>query len=187
MRSGSLPRGRKLRDRRGAGIGGRSVPVALKKIPYAWLAAVLAAGLCCPAVSAGPRAAIRAALDNWTTAFNSRDIARVCDLFARDLIAHYQGQSERNYDATCALLTNSLKDTEKTYHYSLDVKEILVCGELSVVRLAWTLTVVPRDASATETIEEPGIDVFRRQPDGSWKISRFLAYPITSQPAERVQ
>jgi hypothetical protein len=32
-----------------------------------------------------------------------------------------------------------------------------------------------------------GIDVFRRQPNGSWKISRFLAYPITSQPAERVQ
>ena len=63
----------------------------------------------------------------------------------------------------------------------------MVWGELSVVRLIWTLTVVARDARATETIEEPGIDVFRRQPDGSWKISRYLAYPITSQPAERMK
>lgn len=39
-----------------------------------------------------------------TTAFNSRDIGRVCDLSSRDLIASYQGQPERGYDALCALL-----------------------------------------------------------------------------------
>jgi ketosteroid isomerase-like protein len=87
----------------------------------------------------------------------------------------------------CAVLSNSLKDREKSYHYRLRVDEILVCGDLSVVRLVWTLTVVPNDGRAAETIEELSLDVFRRQPDGSWKISRFLAYPIASQPAERVQ
>jgi ketosteroid isomerase-like protein len=24
--------------------------------------------------------------------------------------------------------------------------------------------------------KEPGLDVFRRQPDGSWKIVRYIAY-----------
>ena len=47
-------------------------------------------------------------------------------------------------------------------------------------------TSVPSDARA-ETIEEPSIEVFRREHDGSWKISHFLAYPIASQPGERVQ
>jgi hypothetical protein len=27
----------------------------------------------------------------------------------------------------------------------------------------------------TET-KEPGLDVFRRQPDGTWRISRYMAY-----------
>ena len=26
---------------------------------------------------------------------------------------------------------------------------------------------------------EPSLDVFRRQPDGSWKIARFLAFEAT--------
>ncbi len=161
--------------------------LALRKIPYAWLAAALAAWLCSPAASAEPESAIRETLKNWTAAFNSRDIGRVCGLFSRDLIATYQGQPERNYDAMCAVLSNSLNDHEKSYHYRLRVNEILACGDLSVARLHWTLTVVPNDGRAPETIEESSLDVFRRQPDGSWKISRFLAYPIASPPAERVQ
>jgi ketosteroid isomerase-like protein len=169
---------------RGARIGRCRVSV-LKKISYAWLAAVLASP--CSSVAAGPRAAIRGALDNWTTAFNSRDIGSVCDLFSRDLIASYQGQPERGYDALCALLSNSLKDPEKSYHYRLRVKEILVCGDLSVVRLAWTLTVEPKDGRATETIEELGSDVFRRQPDGSWKISPLPCLSHRAPPTERVR
>lgn len=82
-------------------------------------------------------------------------------------------------------MSNSLKDPDKSYHYRFKVNEILVCGDLSVVRLVWTLTVVPRDGRATETIEEPGIDVFRRQSDGSWKISRYLAYSVAPHPPPR--
>jgi steroid delta-isomerase len=54
-------------------------------------------------------------------------------------------------------------------------KEIIVAGDLAVVRLTWRLTVQGKDAPA-ETIEEPGMDIFRRQGDGSWKIFRYIAY-----------
>jgi hypothetical protein len=40
---------------------------------------------------------IDAALDKWTMAFNDRDAHVVCDLFAPDLIADYQGQPQRSY------------------------------------------------------------------------------------------
>jgi steroid delta-isomerase len=106
----------------------------------------------------------------------------VCDLFARDLVAVYQGQPERNYDAICALLSNSLRDREKSYRYSLDLKEILVSGDLAAVRLVWTLSVARWDGGVIETLGEPGIDIFRRQPDGSWKIARYLAFPIAPRP-----
>ena len=154
----------------------------VKRIDRACCSAVLAVALYSPAAIAGPIEDIRSALDNWTKAFNSRDVGHVCDLFAGDLVAVYQGQPERNYDAICTLLSNSLRDREKSYHYSLDLKEILVSGDLGAVRLVWTLTVARKDGGVIETIEEPGIDIFQRQPDGAWRIARYLAFPIAPRP-----
>ena len=42
------------------------------------------------------------------------------------------------------------------------------------MRLVWTLT-VKQDGSETTSLE-PGMDVFRRQADGTWKIIRYIAY-----------
>jgi uncharacterized protein (TIGR02246 family) len=120
------------------------------------------------------QAAIRAALTQWMADFNAGRAEKVCDLFASDLVAQYRGQPERGYDALCDLLKRSLADRGKTYSYALAVKEILVEGDLGVVRLTWTLTVRSKDGETTSV--EPGIDIFRRQADGSWKISRYLAY-----------
>ena len=153
-----------------------------KKIGRACGSAVLAVALCSSAAIAGPSEDIRTALDNWTKAFNSRDVGHVCDLFARDLVAIYQGQPERNYQAICELLSNSLRDREKSYRYTLDLKEILVSGDLAAVRLVWALTVARKDGGVIETIEEPGIDIFQRQPDDAWKIARYLAFPIAPRP-----
>jgi hypothetical protein len=70
-----------------------------------------------------------------------------------------------------------LEDGTKKYAYTLQIKEILVWGEVAVVRLVWTLRMwsINPPGSFTESIE-PGMDIFRRQPDGSWKIMRYLAY-----------
>ena len=60
--------------------------------------------------------------------------------------------------------------------YSLVVKEILVSGDLAVVRLTWTDTSLGRDGKPVAH-DEAGLDVFGRQSDGSWKIIRYIAYP----------
>ena len=132
------------------------------------------------AVSAQPAGeaemAIRNALSRWTSDFNAGDAAHICDLFAKDLLYDYRGFPERDYETLCSLLRRSLADQTKKFAYSLDIKEIIVAGDLAVVRLVWTLKVtVPGAANAVES-KEPGLDVFRRQPDGSWKIVRYVAY-----------
>src|SRR5207248_5654938 len=99
-----------------------------------------------------------------------------CEIFATDLIANYQGQPERDYASVCALLRTALRETDATYRYSLRIGEILVSGDTAVVRLAWTLA-VDKPGSPEQVIEEPAIDIFRRHPDGTWKITRYLAYP----------
>ncbi len=124
----------------------------------------------------GAESAIRNALSRWASDFNARDAAHICDLFAKDLLYDYRGFPQRDYESLCSLLRRSLADQTKKFAYSLDIKEVIVAGDLAVVRLVWTLKVTaPGAASAVET-KEPGLDVFRRQPDGSWRIIRYVAY-----------
>lgn len=119
---------------------------------------------------------IRAALERWRLAFNDRDEQQVCDLFARDVVANYEGEPERDYASLCQLLQNAVQDRERIFHYSYKISEIFVYGEFAVVRLVWKLE-VNQPGAAKEIFEEPAVDIFRRQTDGKWKISRYLAYP----------
>lgn len=121
---------------------------------------------------------IRAELVQWTQDFNAGEESKVCALFAHDLIANYQGQPERNYDSLCELLRKSLADHARSYHYALDVKEVIVSGDLAVVRLVWTLIVTDKETKKTTVEDEPGMDIFRRQADRSWKIARYMSYAV---------
>jgi steroid delta-isomerase len=138
--------------------------------------ALLVAALC----SAGRAAAndaeteIRAALSQWTADFNARDSSRICDLFAPDLRYDFRGLPERDYATLCGLLKRALSDTSKKFDYAPDIREVIVSGDLAVVRLVWMVKLTS-DGKTVET-REPGLDVFRKQPDGKWRIVRYLAY-----------
>jgi ketosteroid isomerase-like protein len=121
-------------------------------------------------------AAIRDALMNWTTHFNTGAMGEICGLFAPELRYDYRGHPERGFEEICGLLQRSLNDRTKTYFYSLQIKEIIVSGDLAVVRLVWTLKVIPVGSTDETISEEPGMDIFRKQPDGSWKIIRYIAF-----------
>ena len=113
----------------------------------------------------------------WTDAFNAGRADRICDLFAPDLRYDYRGFPERGFDDVCRLLRASLGDRTRSYRYALLIKEILVAGDLAVVRLVWTLTARPAGATdGGQVSHEPGLDVFRRGPDGNWRIARYIAY-----------
>ncbi len=118
---------------------------------------------------------IRAALAKWTQDFNAGNADTVCSLFSPELRYDFRGYPERGYADICARLKRSLADTGKRYTYALDIREILVSGDIAVVRLVWTLTVALGNGQ-TVTSVEPGMDIFRRAPDGSWKIIRYLAF-----------
>ncbi|SDB48288.1 YybH family protein [Bauldia litoralis] len=139
--------------------------------------AVLAAVILAVVFVASPAAAsdvddIRARLEQWTDDFNAGRADEACDLFSSEAISSYRGQPERSYDEICALLRKSIADPANDYHYELDLREIIVEGDLAVVRLTWTLFISPLNITSVE----PGMDIFRREADGKWRIIRYLAY-----------
>ncbi|MGB2933166.1 MAG: DUF4440 domain-containing protein [Methyloceanibacter sp.] len=145
------------------------------------LASVLGAcvlGAWVPAAAAEDDAApaeIRAALMAWTADFNARRADTICDLFEPGLVADFRGLPEQHHADICARLRRVLGDDARGYHYAADIKEILVFGDVAVVRLVWTLTMTG-GGETDEISVEPGLDLFRRQADGSWKIMRYMAF-----------
>src|SRR5437764_5823834 len=82
--------------------------------------------------------AIRQALTECTQHFNARHGDQVCQLFAPELRYDYRLYPERGFNEICELLRRSLTDRSKTYTYSLNIKEVLLSGDLAIVRLVWT-------------------------------------------------
>jgi uncharacterized protein (TIGR02246 family) len=130
----------------------------------------------------GTEAAIRSALGQWMQDFNAGNAEKSCALFAPDLRYDFRGYPERDYRDICDRMQRSLGDKSKTYSYDLDVREIIVSGDIAVVRLVWKLTVTLPNGQQVISVE-PGMDVFRKEPDGAWKIIRYIAYEAPVRPA----
>jgi steroid delta-isomerase len=78
---------------------------------------------------------IKNTLTGWMADFNAGKTERVYDLFATDVRADFRGHPTRDHKAVCDLLTKSLTDPSRVYRYALDIKEILVFGDVALVRL----------------------------------------------------
>lgn len=138
----------------------------------AWLAAAPAHA------DTGPDAtAIRATLEQWREDFNARRSERICDLFAPELRADFLGLPEQNHPQVCERLRKALADPGETLTLGLRIQEVMVSGSQAVVRLTWTATATGADGKR-QAEDEQGLDVFARQPDGTWKIIRYMAYPV---------
>ncbi len=126
----------------------------------------------CAAAIADDAADIRTRLQQWTASFNGRDKVGSCDLFSKSLISDVRGQGEASYETRCAIIRQALDDPKRSFHYDLNVKEIIIAQTVAIVRLDWILKISPDDVTSTET----GLDVFRKESDGQWRIIRYMAY-----------
>jgi len=118
-------------------------------------------------------------LENWSKDFNAKNIPGVCGLFANDLVASYPGTMDRNYEEMCRHLKQVLLPTNQILRYETpEIEQMIFAGDVVVVRLIWTLKIASKDQTSEEIIKEKGLDVFKRQKDGSWKIQISYAYPI---------
>ena len=116
-------------------------------------------------------AAIEVALQKWPKDFNAENLDGVCGLFADDAVLVYPDSPDRNHDQFCDQMRERFDNPARTFTYGApDIEEVSVDGDLATVRLMWTLTVKDTSGKVVETVKEDGLDVFKRQADGCWKI-----------------
>lgn len=125
---------------------------------------------------------IRSAFAAWVKNFNQGKAEEVCALFSPELRYDFRGYPERGFSDICRLLKRSLADRSKQYAYHVDVREVLVDGDLAIARVVRTLAITLPNGQIVTSVE-PGMDVLRRGPDGAWKIIRYLAYAVPKRAA----
>lgn len=145
-------------------------------------AAVILVGICMTvparADQISDKAAIAQRLQRWAAAFNVHDAAGICNVFAPNLVYTVPGIRSGTRQTLCTHLSTLLTKPGLQLHYDKpDIAEIIIAGELAVVRLFWTLTVRKGTEQASST--EAGVDIFKRQSDGTWSIIRFLSFSLT--------
>lgn len=127
-------------------------------------------------------AAIARRLHQWAADFNVKNSAGTCDLFAPTLISTVPDAPDAGREVVCARLATLLARTDAQFHYGVDIHEIIVSGDIAVVRLTWTLTL--RRGTTRQVSREAGMDIFQRQATGTWSIVRFIAFSTPVKASE---
>jgi ketosteroid isomerase-like protein len=115
-------------------------------------------------------------LNKWSDDFNAKNLDAICSLFAPDLVATFPGAKDRDFKGMCDSLKAAVEGNVGYHYEKPEIEQVIVQGNLAVVRLIWTLKITS-DTSEERTVKERGLDVFKRQPNGSWKIAISYAHP----------
>jgi len=131
-----------------------------------------------------PAAIIRTALEQWRDDFNARRTAHICELFAPDLRYDFQGLPEQTYPLLCERLHRALANHAQSIRYGLKIKEIMVSGDLAVVRLTWISTIPMRLANRPR-MTRPGSTCSVASPMAAGRSFAISPIPQTSCAAVR--
>jgi steroid delta-isomerase len=144
--------------------------------------AVILLGICGAARAETAEAEVRARIAAWADAFNANDPQAVCEIYAEDLVSVWRGSPDGTRAEACARIAEALADKTADITYAPEIEEVIVAetGDLAVARVVWTLGT--ERAGAVATSQERSIDVFRRDPDGAWRILRTFGF--STEPDE---
>jgi ketosteroid isomerase-like protein len=128
--------------------------------------------------SARAAGTIRASLAHWVAAANRQDWRAAAEVWAPDLIGWYPGQPDDTFEKEQAQAAHP-RPGRKPTRYEVTVNEVMVSGSLAVVRDSWRFTTNPGSADSSVSSVR-SFEVWRRQPDGAWKIARWISAPEPS-------
>lgn len=129
-------------------------------------------------------ATLRALIVRSGEAFNARDPAAIMAPYARDIVLSYPGIPDQDY----AMLEAAYREMTAprpgvTVRTEPTIEEVLVSGDLAVIRVTWTTTTTEADPARESTRRLRDLQVWRREADGSWRFARGMHYRMTPPPA----
>ena len=138
------------------------------------------------AVTTGPDVeAITTAFEQAVAAANARDVEGVLSVYADDAMSMSPNEPPTNGKAA---IRASFQPTfaENTIQITARPDEVVVAGDLAVMRTSYEETVTPRGEGEPVELRGDWLIVWRKQSDGSWKFWRDM-YSIVPPPATEAE
>lgn len=121
---------------------------------------------------------LRRNIETYTNAVNSATGRQAIALFARDIITSYPGVPDSTYQTLVDHYSRIGSDPNVKVQTRPDIEEILVSGDLGIVRVVWNTTVTTFDPPSTAKRQMKDLQVWRREPDGRWLFARGIHFRI---------
>jgi uncharacterized protein (TIGR02246 family) len=127
-------------------------------------------------------AAIKQLAEDWHAGWIAGDAEALLDLYDDDPVLMPQNQPPVIGKNAIRPLYQAVLE-EFNVAGGGDMLEVEACGEWGYFWSSYTLTATPK--AGGDQLEDSGNSIFivRRQPDGSWKISRLIANSDQSVPS----
>ena len=102
--------------------------------------------------------------------------------YAKDIVLSYPGLPDLGYDE----LVQSYREMVKrppgvTVQTMPTIEEILVSGDLALIRVMWTTTTTNAEPPRQTSRQMKDFQVWRREKDGTWKFARGMHFRIPEQ------
>lgn len=148
------------------------------------LTGTVSQGLGAPTDDKESEAQIRKALADWVAATNRRDDKTADEIWGPNVVGWFPKAEEFRGGAAFALAGLPEKAGASYSTYELKIDEVAVSGRMAAVYDIWTETVHFDGSSVTVRRIIRGNELWRLQPEGKWKIVRWVSAP---EKWERVQ
>jgi ketosteroid isomerase-like protein len=117
--------------------------------------------------------AIRRAVEEFTTAYNSRNLEDLPAIFADDLIDMSAGGPTRTGEEARKHFVSRVATTHEDFtpHLVIQIDEIQVAGDWAYQRGSLVVTLEPRAGGETSYIRQRYLEIWRKDVLGNWKIA----------------
>jgi len=120
---------------------------------------------------------IRKALADWVAATNRRDEAAADTIWGPNVVGWFPAAPEFNRSAAFAAARLPGKKDGSYSTFELKIDEVAVSGSIAAVYDIWTETKHFNGSSVKVKRLIRGNELWRVQPDGKWKIVRWVSAP----------
>ena len=125
---------------------------------------------------------LRKAILRSAEAFNASDPKAIMAPYARDIVLTYPGIPDMGYDELVKAYDEMTAPRPGVKaRTSPEIEEILVSGDLGIIRITWTTTTTETNPPREWTRRMRDLQVWRRESDGTWKFARGMHFRIPEE------
>jgi len=114
--------------------------------------------------------AIRELHASWIDAVNAGDLVRLLAVMADDVVFMNPGQAPVGRDGFPAGFTAAHQQAR--IRCDSEIVEVVIVGDLAYTRCRDSLSVTPRAGGRSAQLAGERITIYRRRPDGGWRLAR---------------